>query len=168
LMIQKIINKTDITIRLATASDSASLAMLRYAFRSSQDPVTESEDLFVERCSLWMQEQLDHPDRWRCWVAEDVDELVGHLWVQLIEKIPNPGSEPEHHAYITNFFVSEKCRAQGVGSMLFSAALTWIETNHVHAAILWPTERSRSFYLRHGFSVRQDLMELVTWGREKR
>jgi GNAT superfamily N-acetyltransferase len=94
-------------------------------------------------------------------VAEQDRAPVGHLWAQLIEKIPNPSPEPEYHAYLTNFYVLEDARGLGVGGALLSAALEWCKTCEVHAVILWPTERSRSLYLRHGFAVRQDLLELL-------
>jgi len=83
------------------------------------------------------------------------------LWLQLVEKIPNPRSEPEHHAYITNFFIQEFTRGRGIGSRLLSTAIAWCEARDVHAVILWPTERSRSLYERSGFAVRDDLMELL-------
>ena len=107
-----------------------------------------------------MQERLADDRFWRCWIAEGSDVPVGNLWAQIIEKIPNPVSESEHHAYITNFYVRDDWRGHGIGSMLLSEALTWIQTNEVHAVFLWPTERSRQFYRRHGFSLRGDLMEL--------
>jgi len=147
--------------RIATPSDAIKLARLRYTFRSSLGQVCESDESFVERCTLWMQERLEKADLWKCWVAECGDVPVGNLWAQLIEKVPNPASEPEYHAYLTNFYVREDYCGQGIGSLLLSAALAWIQTNDVHAVILWPTERSRSFYLRRGFSVREDLMELI-------
>jgi GNAT superfamily N-acetyltransferase len=96
-------------------------------------------------------------------VAERERELVGNLWAQLIEKIPNPAVEPERHAYVTNFYVREGERGRGTGSLLLSAALDWCRESDVHAVILWPTERSRSLYLRHGFAVREDLLELIVW-----
>lgn len=154
-------NRVKASIRLATASDASMLAELRYAFRSGTGArVTEDEAEFVRRCGLWMEERLGHGSLWRCWIAERDGAAMGHLWVQLIEKIPNPTSEPEYHAYITNFYVREEARGQGIGSLLLSAALDWCKAQDVHAAILWPTERSRPLYLRHGFDVRADLLEL--------
>lgn len=153
-------DRPNVTIRMASASDAIVLARLRYSLRSSLDRPQESEETFVERCRLWMQERLQHPGPWKCWIAEQERIVVGNLWAQLIEKIPNPASEPERHLYFTNFFVREDCRGKGVGSRLFSAALKWSRKNSIHAAILWPTERSRNFYLRHGFLVSADLMEL--------
>ena len=42
---------------------------------------------------------------WHCWVIDDGKQLLGHVCVQLFEKMPNPVSEPEAHAYLTNFYV---------------------------------------------------------------
>lgn len=148
-------------IRLAQVSDAFQLARLRYLFRASLGVVCEAEAEFVQRCHLWMQERLQEGSRWKCWIAELDDELIGNLWMQMIEKIPNPVIESESHAYITNFYIREPARGQGVGVKLLAAALDWAQVQNVHAVILWPTERSRSLYLRHGFAVREDLLELV-------
>lgn len=150
-----------VNIRLAAVSDAPALAGLRYEFRSSVGVVSERESEFIARCRRWMQERLREGGPWRCWVAERGQELVGNLWAQLIEKIPNPVVEPERHAYVTNFYVRERERGRGTGSLLLSAALGWCREAYVHAIILWPTERSRSLYLRHGFAVREDLLELI-------
>ena len=155
-------SEAEISIRLAAVSDAPLLAKFRYAFRAGTGGVSEDESEFIDRCSLWMQERLRGEDGpWRCWMAEQNQVLLGHLWAQLIEKIPNPSPEREYHAYITNFYVSEEARGRGVGSRLLSVALDWCSAHQVHAVILWPTERSRSLYLRHGFSVREDLLELL-------
>jgi len=155
--------EAEISIRLATVSDAPLLAQFRYAFRSGTSRVSEDESEFINRCALWMQERLlpGNDSRWRCWMAEQNQVLLGHLWAQLIEKIPNPSPEAEYHAYLTNFYVSEEARGRGVGSRLLSVALDWCRARQVHAVILWPTQRSRPLYLRHGFSVREDLMELL-------
>jgi GNAT superfamily N-acetyltransferase len=151
----------ELTIRLATASDAAMLARSRYAFRSSLSPARESESEFVRRCGPWMQERLKEGSLWRCWVAEQGHTPVGHIWMQLLEKIPNPVAEPEYHAYITNFYVRQEARGKGIGSRMLSAALEWAKAQGVEAVILWPTIESRSLYLRHGFAVRGDLLEKI-------
>ncbi len=148
------------TIRVAKPSDAAALAQLRYALRASTGRATEPETEFTERCSAWMQEHLKS-NAWHCWVAEANGQLIGAVWLQLVEKIPNPRAEAEHHAYITNFYIEQEARGRGIGSRLLHAALDWCKTRDVHAVILWPTERSRSLYERFGFAVRDDLMELV-------
>jgi len=148
---------------MASLSDAPALAALRYALRSTTGVATEPETDFVTRCTNWMQTHLED-DFWQCWVAEARQKLIGAVWLQLVEKIPNPRNEPEHHAYITNFYIEETMRGKGIGSELLRAAIEWCKTRDVHAIILWPTERSRSLYERHGFAVREDLMELIVEG----
>ena len=147
-------------IRLAKPTDAPALAQLRYAFRSLTDQDVEPQSEFVQRCLTWMTDRFQRPN-WQCWVAEQQDEIIGVLWLQLIEKIPNPTSEPELHAYITNVFVNESSRGQGIGSRLLTEALTFCKDQSVHVVILWPSEKSRTLYERHGFAVRSDLFELV-------
>jgi GNAT superfamily N-acetyltransferase len=154
------IDKSKVVIRKATAADAAALASLRYEFRCSLGPTCESKEAFVARCRLWMQTRLEASVTWHCWLVEIEQMPVGHVWVKLIEKIPNPAIEAEYHAYVTNFYVRDDSRGSGIGSMLLGAALTWIRERDVHAVILWPTKNSRSLYERHGFAVRDDLMEL--------
>jgi len=147
-------------IRLADSSDARDLARLRYSFRSITEHDIESEAAFLTRCSSWMSERLQQ-SHWRCWVVEQDNAIIGALWLQLIEKIPNPTSEPEFHAYITNVFVDASVRGTGFGSRLLTEALSYCKQQSVHAVILWPTEKSRTLYERHGFAVRPDLMELL-------
>ena len=147
-------------IRPANPADAPALAQLRYAFRSLTYHDIEPQTQFVQRCVTWMTDRLQTPN-WRSWVAEQEDEIIGGLWLQLIEKIPNPTSEPELHGYITNVFVKESSRGQGVGSRLLNEAITLCKDQSVHAVILWPSEKSRTLYERHGFAVRSDLFELV-------
>jgi ribosomal protein S18 acetylase RimI-like enzyme len=148
-------------IRLADVSDAPALAVLRYALRSSTGVATEPETEFLRRCAGWMEAHLKESDSWRCWIAEEGGKPIGALWLQLVEKIPNPRAEPEHHGYITNFYVQPTARGRGIGSQMLRAALRFCETRDVHAVILWPTDRSRTLYERHGFAVRKDIMELI-------
>lgn len=151
----------DVNLRLAKQSDAAALAQLRYDFRASTGIATEPEAEFVERCSAWMTAHLEEGSLWKCWVAESGDEIVGALWLQLVEKIPNPRAEAEYHAYITNFYLREAARGKGVGSRLLTIALDWCRAGEIHAVILWPSEKSRTLYERYGFAVRPDILELV-------
>ena len=149
-----------IKTRVATESDALTLARLRYEFRSTFHQVREDEATFVERCEVWMRERLRNESFWKCWIAEMQDTAVGNVWVQLVEKIPNPIEEPEHYIYLTNFYVREQHRSHGVGSMLLSDILAWGKSKNVETIILWPTERSKPFYVRHGFATAEDVMLL--------
>jgi GNAT superfamily N-acetyltransferase len=148
-----------IEIRLATPVDAPALAQLRYALRSRPNEI-ETTSIFIDRCTSWMANHLQH-ESWRAWVLEQDKKIIGALWLQLIEKIPNPTSEPELYAYITNVFVNESARSRGLGSRLLNEALTFCKQQSVEAVILWPSEKSRTLYERHGFAVRPDLLELI-------
>jgi GNAT superfamily N-acetyltransferase len=149
----------EIIIRPAGPADATPLARLRYEFRACHDPVTEDEAHFLTRCGAWMADRLAPGSHWRCWVVEEAGRLVGAIWLQIIEKIPNPGAETENHGYISNLYVEPPRRGAGLGSMLMVACLRFCEKEDVDAVILWPTPRSRRLYERHGFAVREDILE---------
>jgi GNAT superfamily N-acetyltransferase len=147
------------SIRLAQPSDAPALARLRYEFRASQDPSVESEADFLARCTAWMEARLVTGGSWRCWLAEESGRLVGTIWLQLIEKLPNPVGEAERHGYVSSLYVQPSRRGDGLGSRLLDSCLRACVAEQVDAVILWPTPRSRSLYERHGFAVREDLLE---------
>ena len=148
----------EVEIRLASERDAVVLARLRYELRSESRKLIENEQAFLERCAAWMSERLRKGSQWQCWIAERQAIVVGAVWAQLIEKIPNPVAEPECYVYLTNFYVREEYRGAGIGSRLLAAVLEWGKSRNAERVILWPTERSKTFYLRHGFSFADDIM----------
>ena len=150
----------NIKIRLASESDALTLARLRWDLRASFHNVVENDAIFLERCAAWMQERLHKDSNWKCWIAEWQGTAVGNVWAQLIEKIPNPIAEPEQFVYLTNFYVAEEHRGKGVGTILLAAVLDWSRNSNAEAVILWPTERSKPLYARHGFTFPDDWMRL--------
>ena len=148
-------------IRLASEKDAVTLARLRLELRSSSHRLIEDEQEFLARCESWMKERLRESGQWRCWIAERQAVSIGAVWAQLIEKIPNPVAEPEYYVYLTNFYVREEYRGEGIGSRLLSAVLEWSKNQNAEKVILWPTEGSKTFYLRHGFSFAGDVMDLT-------
>lgn len=147
--------------RLALPSDATALAALRYEFRAGLGAPTESAETFIARCTPWMAERLANPSPWLCWVLETEGAIAGNLWLQLIEKVPNPVDEREYHAYITSVYVRPEARGAGGGEQLVTVALAWCREQGVDSVILWPTARSRTLYARHGFAVRDDLLEAI-------
>ena len=145
---------SEIDVRAATAADAPDLARLRFAFRSEYHPVIESEPEFVARCEPWMRDRLAGNARWRAWIAEQsgTGAIIGTLWLQFVEKLPNPGDEAELHAYVTSVYVRPDARNGGVGSRLIEAALTICRELDVDTVFLWPSARSRELYARYGFA----------------
>jgi GNAT superfamily N-acetyltransferase len=150
-----------VRIRLARSSDSRALADLRYRFRTETEPATETKARFLLRCTSWMKKRFrsgSYP--WRGWVLDDGKQLLGHVCVQLFEKVPNPVNEPEIHAYVTNFYVVPEMRSQGFGKRLLDKALSWCRAQGTDAIILWATPGSKSLYRRCGLVQPTDVFEL--------
>jgi GNAT superfamily N-acetyltransferase len=149
-----------IAVRRASSIDAPALAQLRWDFRSGRAPAVEDQSTFVERCSDWMRRELEPGGHWQCWVADDDGRIVGQVWLQLLAKVPNPVGERDRHAYLSNLYVMPDARG-GVGRRLLEAALDWAGGHRVDRVVLWPTDRSRTLYERHGFAKVGDVMELA-------
>ena len=148
-----------IDVRRATVADARRLAELRWEFRSAKTTPVETRDAFVDRCAAWMRDALA-AGRWVAWVAAEGDAVVGQIWAQLVSKLPNPALEREQHLYISNVYVTPAARG-GVGSRMLDAALAFAREHRVDRVILWPTDRSRTMYERHGFTPVDHLFELA-------
>jgi GNAT superfamily N-acetyltransferase len=150
-----------IQIRLATSRDWNALAEMRYQFRAELGSTTESKSRFVRRFKSWMEKGFDSgASTWRCWVIDDGKQLLGHVCVQLFQKMPNPVNESEVHAYLTNFYVMPEMRCHGLGRRLLNKALSWCRAQGVDAVILWASSESRSLYRRCGLRESADVFEL--------
>ncbi len=149
-----------LTVRSATTADAAELARLRYEFRSTERPAVEPREAFVARCTKWMHERLAPASAWHCIVAENDGTTVGHVWLEVVDKVPNPGAgEPERHVYLTNLYVRPDARG-GTGAALVEAALAWCRARGGDTVILWPSEKSRTLYARYGFAPSTDILAL--------
>jgi GNAT superfamily N-acetyltransferase len=121
-------------------------------------------DEFIVRCRQWMVPRLVDESRWSAWLAERGGQPIGNVWVQIVEKIPNPGPESEVHAYVSNFFVTPAERNAGAGTALLNAVIAHCRSRQVDTVFLWPTERSMPLYRRSGFAVPEDLLVLELRG----
>jgi GNAT superfamily N-acetyltransferase len=150
----------EIQVRRATADDVSALATLRYEFRSRRKTPVESADEFVPRCVSWMKPRLADDTRWRVWVLDHAGTIIGNIWLEIIEKLPNPNVERELHGYITNFYVRSDYRNAGVGSRLLGAVLDDCKRLDVDSVFLWPSDRSRPLYERNGFVTPSTMLVL--------
>jgi GNAT superfamily N-acetyltransferase len=146
-------------IRKATSADAGALAELRWEFRTGRQPPAETHDTFVRRCAPWMRRELATANPWHAWVAVIDRAIVGQIWLHTLHKVPNPVAEPETHAYLSNLYVKPSERG-GTGTRLLDTAITWARSNGVDRVVLWPSPRSVTLYLRHGFSHGGEVMEL--------
>ena len=160
-------------IREARVGDAPALANLRYEFRAELKAAAEDRGAFLDRCAEWMATRLVDGS-WRCWVAElgeaedgVAPEIIACVWVELVEKIPNPNGEREAHAYVSSFFVKPEHRGGGLGSRLLRSVMEWCDSQGVDSMFLWPSERSRPLYERNGFEVAAGMLEKRGAGGQK-
>ena len=151
---------SSIRLRRAVPADAPELARLRFRFRTAIKPPAESEQGFQARCERWMAERLREGSLWRGWLAERDGAIVGNVWLQLLEKLVNPVGEPEWYGYVTNLYVDAELRGGGLGARLLDAAVAECRASAVDTVVLWPTERSKSLYLRAGFVPPHDVLAL--------
>jgi len=143
-------------VRLATPNDAEELARLRWSFRVEHGtPVSRTFEEFLDEFRPFAAEVLADGSPWRAWVAEHEDDgrLVGCLWLQLVEKVPHPsrGRWERPIGYVTNVYVEPELRNDGLGSELMDAATAFAREREVSEVVVWPSERSVSFYRRAGF-----------------
>lgn len=151
--------ETAYDVRAAAPADAEHLAILRYRFRSEFSAPIESETAFVARTTAWFADRLTD-ERWRGWVAVgDAGQIVGHVFVQLVEKIPNPVPEAETLAYLTNLHVTTALRNRGIGTLLLEAAIRDCEAREAATIFLWATDESVRLYHRHGFATPATILE---------
>jgi GNAT superfamily N-acetyltransferase len=145
-------------IKAAETADAAVLASLRYEFRAEMDPPTEPRDAFEARMRSWWSGRP--AGQWRAWIAVEGDEPIGEVFLQIVEKVPNPIVEPERLGYITSLYVVPGRRNGAVGGALLDRALDDCRREGLDTVVLWPSKRSRALYQRHGFVEKGDVMEL--------
>src|SRR6185295_9194293 len=78
-----------IDIRSATSADAASLAELRWEFRTSRVPPAETRDGVGMRCAPWLRRELTNATSRRDWVAVRPTEIVGQVCLHPVHKIQN-------------------------------------------------------------------------------
>jgi GNAT superfamily N-acetyltransferase len=149
---------TEYNIRPATADDAAALAQLRWRFKvEDDDDIRRDEQVFLAGCERWLRDRLT--GNWLAWVA-DVDETIcGHLFLNRVEKVPEPSASADELGYVTNFYVVPQWRNRGVGRALLDAMRVYAHGRNLDTLIVWPSERSAPLYGRAGFQPPLELLE---------
>jgi GNAT superfamily N-acetyltransferase len=140
------------SIRFATTDDVNDLAGLRFALYEEQDgTVAESADAYRSRFADFATRALASKD-WRAWVARLGDRPVGAMWLHTVHRVPVPGKRAGPIGYLTNVYVVPQHRNSGLGAEMLDRITSWCGQEGFSEVIVWPTERSRSFYARGGFT----------------
>lgn len=144
-------NEPALSIELASADDVLELARLRWELYVEQEGVlSETPDAYRERFTRFAGSALAS-DAWRSWVAREDDRLVAAMWLHTVPRVPVPGKHAGPIGYLTNVYVAPERRNEGLGAQMLDHVRTWCHEESYSLVIVWPTERSRSFYRRGGF-----------------
>lgn len=141
----------EIVIRTGTIDDAPELARLRWDF-SKEEPASDdfsSFDDFQELFASFLSKTLQ--GRWRVWVAETKGQLIGNMWLQLVDKVPRPHDSPTHLGYLTNVYIQEGHRGQGLGRQMLEQIVDWCRQERLELILVWPSAEGRSLYQRLGF-----------------
>ena len=90
----------------------------------------------------------------------DQQAIVGQVWLHTVRKIPNPIAEREQLAYLSNLYVQAVRARRHRHAPARSRARLVPAPTAIDRVVLWPSARSVTLYLRHGFSRGGDVMEL--------
>lgn len=150
-----------VAYRLATERDMAVLAALRWEFKveGTTPPPGTSRGAFIRSCTILLREGLESGD-WHYWVAEVEREIVSHIFVRQVDKIPAPGRLRAEMGYMTNVYTRPAFRNRGIGGELLTRVVTWAREEELEILFVWPSEQSVPFYQRAGFRPSGEMLEL--------
>ncbi len=146
--------------RQATPNDFPRLAQMRWDFRTelltkTLPPGTKEAFLPV---MLEFLEEAFHSGQWVMWLAEQDGEIVSHVYIERIRKVPRPTSFDCAYGYLTNMYTVPAWRGKGVGAELLRFAMDWAREQKLEMIILWPAPGRQGFYERGGFIQEPEAM----------
>jgi GNAT superfamily N-acetyltransferase len=152
---------TDFAVRRARPADAPALAELRWRFKQEDEGLREAPDAarMLHRTEIWIRNRLTG-GRWLAWVAQTAEAIHGHVFLQPVERMPDPGGDPAPIGYVTNFYVTPGHRDRGIGTALVRALIDHARAEAFDTLIVWPSERSATLYQRTGFRTPDELLEL--------
>ncbi|GAA3470170.1 GNAT family N-acetyltransferase [Nonomuraea roseola] len=151
---------TDFTVRPAQPADARRLAELRWKFKEEDHEGRPPAPIRpLEQAGQWIHDRLSD-GRWLAWVVETGSDICGHVFLCLVERMPDPYSDNTPIGYVTNFYITPPHRNQGAGSALLEALNQHCRRTGFDTLIAWPSERSSPLWKRSGFQPPDELLEL--------
>ena len=148
--------------RLAKVEDATFLAKMRWDFRRADRPgeAVLPENEFLTFCTEFMEHGIVSGD-WAFWIAEEEDEIVSHICILIVSKLPQLDRLHIKRGFLHNVYTRPEYRNRGIGSELMRHVLDWARLSGIGDIALWPSDRSVPFYERSGFSSDQKVMKLT-------
>jgi GNAT superfamily N-acetyltransferase len=146
--------------RIATEADVDELAQMRWDFRLEEAPGATVHDhaSFLQACTAFLRQGL-REQRWTYWIAQQDSQLVSHIYIQRVPKVPKPNRLDDALGYVTNVYTRPAYRGQGIGTQLMAHMLQWAREQDLESLIVWPSETSVRFYERAGFRGSSEMLE---------
>ena len=146
--------------RLANTNDVECLADLLWEHVGEDSQLNPADkDSYVLICSEYMKHRLGI-DLF-CWVADNSERIVAHIYIIISHKIPKPGKINRKWGRLSSVRTIPEYRNQGVGSVLMEKVTSWCRELNLEELVVWPSERSVSFYKRAGFNGENEVMEML-------
>ncbi|SER57823.1 GNAT family N-acetyltransferase [Salipaludibacillus aurantiacus] len=150
-------------IRLAEPKDIKQLVKMRWDFTletsHNRSVIKEASYCqFENECEDFLIKALESR-QWAIWVAESEGQIISHIYIELVEKVPRPGRITRPFAFMTNVYTLPDYRGEGVGSQLLSCVNDWAKQNRYEFIIVWPSEESIPYYKKNGYSHAAEPME---------
>jgi GNAT superfamily N-acetyltransferase len=134
-----------VAVRVADGNDLPEIARLRALWTGVEDDAA-----FRDRLAAW---SAGEGDRRTMWLALVAGQAVGMASVLEYRRMPRPRRQDSCWGYVSNMFVREEFRNQGVGSAVLSTIIAAAEERGYARLVLSPSERAVGFYQRAGFLV---------------
>ncbi|MFB4282756.1 N-acetyltransferase family protein [Nonomuraea sp. MTCD27] len=151
---------TDLIVRPAQPADARVLAELRWTFKLEDHEGRPPAPVRpLEEAERWIHDRLSH-GRWLAWVAETGGDICGHVFLCVVERMPDPYGDSAPIGYVTNFYITPSQRNRGAGSALLEALKQHCRSIGFDTLVVWPSERSGPLWRRHGFQPPGELLEL--------
>lgn len=146
------------TLRLATSADLHILLPLVGSYHAHEGITPRSGKALADT----LLGLLEHPDRGRIWLIEQVGQPAGYLAIAFGYSIELGGRE----AAIDEIFVAPDHRGKGLGAEALTAFLDWAKDEHlvaIHLDVAPDNDGARRLYARLGFEsfMGYDLMSCL-------
>ena len=144
--------------RLAAQADLKQLAQMRWEYwaEGGLDPAEQDEKAFVDKFIGILGARLNKD--WFVWCAVEGEEILSHIYVELIPKVPKPSRLEDAFGYVSNALTRRSHRNAGIGSRLMEHMKSWALKRNLEFLVLWPSPQSKPFWARSGFSVGDPLI----------
>ncbi|MCR8644442.1 GNAT family N-acetyltransferase [Paenibacillus sp. N1-5-1-14] len=150
-------------MRLADENDIDQLIKMRWDFTFEYSEVIEEVDEdfleFDRECRTFLEAALKSKD-WFIWIADRNGQIISHVYVELVHKVPRPGRVTHPFVYMTNVYTLPAYRGRGIASQLFKKIEDWAKCQKYEFIIVWPSEWSIDFYEQNGYKHCKAPMEL--------